>query len=78
MQKTLILMINDRNILLRFPVGASHPGSVLCFAKVIVSVPGCGPGRPLSLDNALRVVPFAGEHLIAEVILNLNLPSVPV
>lgn len=71
-------MFHHKNIILRFSARASHPASVVCLVKVIVLVPSGGPGCRLSRDNALRVVPFAGEHLITEVILNLNLESVPV
>lgn len=57
---------------------ASHLASVVSTVKVVVSVPSCGPRHLLALDDALGVVPFAGEHLITEVILNLNLELVPV
>lgn len=69
-------IFSHKNIILRFSVRASHPAPVVCFVKVIVSVASCGPGGLLSLNNALCVVPFAGEHLITEVILNLNLELV--
>lgn len=41
--------------------------------EVVVSVPGRGSGSFLSLDDALSVVPFAGEHLITDVVLNFDL-----
>lgn len=56
----------------------AHLASFFCCVKVVVPVPSCGPGSRLSLDNALSVVPFAGEHLVTHIILNFNLELVPV
>lgn len=56
----------------------AHLTPVLCFMKVIVAISFCGPGHFLSVDYVLCVVPFAGEHLITEVILDFNLETVRV
>lgn len=58
---------------LGFAVRVAHPSSVFCFLKVVVSVPRRGSGSFLSSDDALSVVPFAGEHLITDVVLNFDL-----
>lgn len=47
----------------------------MLFMKIIVVISRGGPGYCLPLDNILCIVPFAGVHLITEVILGFNLES---
>lgn len=44
----------------------THPSSVICLLKVVVTESRCRPGRCLAIDDFLRIVPFTFKHLIAE------------